>query len=41
MVELIADSGNYTAFIEDGKVEFSVVYEDEDDRDGMEFDEDN
>jgi hypothetical protein len=41
MVELSADSGDYDAFIEDGKVSFSVVYEDEDDRDGMEFDEDN
>jgi hypothetical protein len=41
MVELSADSGDYVAFIEDGKVSFSVVYEDEDDRDGMEFDEDN
>ena len=41
-VELIADSGTYTAEVEDnGKVSFSVVYEDEDDRDGMEFDEDN
>jgi hypothetical protein len=34
-VELSADSGDYVAFIEDGKVSFSVVYEDED------FDEDN
>ena len=35
-------SGEYTGFIEDdGTVDFSVVYEDEDDRDGMEFDEDN
>ena len=41
MVELSADSGDYDAFIEDGKVSFSVVYEDEDDRDGMEFDENN
>jgi hypothetical protein len=41
-IELIADSGDYIAEIEDnGKVSFSVVYEDEDDRDGMEFDEDN
>ena len=41
-VELIADSGDYVAEIEDnGKVSFSVVYEDEDDREGMEFDEDN
>jgi hypothetical protein len=40
-VELIANSGEYYAEIEDGKVSFSVVYEDEDDRDGMEFDEDN
>ena len=40
-VELDANSGGYSAFIEDGKVSFSVVYEDEDDRDGMEFDEDN
>jgi len=41
-VELTANSGTYSAFIEDnGTVDFSVVYEDEDDRDGMEFDEDN
>ena len=41
-VELIADSGDYVAEIEDsGKVSFSVIYEDEDDREGMEFDEDN
>jgi hypothetical protein len=41
-VELITDSGDYNAEIEDnGKVSFSVVYDDEDDRDGMEFDEDN
>ena len=40
-VELTANSGDYSAFVEDGKVSFSVVYEDEDDRDGMEFDEDN
>jgi len=40
-VELQAPSGEYSAFIEDGKVSFSVVYEDEDDRDGEEFDEDN
>ena len=40
-VELEADSGNYSAFIEDNKTSFSVVYEDEDDRDGMEFDEYN
>ena len=41
-VELIADSGDYVAEIEDnGKVSFSVVYEEEDDREGMEFDEDN
>ena len=40
-VALIANSGEYEAEIEDGKVSFSVVYEDEDDRDGMEFDEDN
>ena len=43
-VELIANSGEYYAEIEDefgDKVSFSVVYEDEDDRDGMEFDEDN
>ena len=41
-VKLIADSGDYVAEIEDnGKVSFSVVYEDEDDREGMEFDEDN
>ena len=41
-VELITDSGDYNAEIEDnGKVSFSVVYEDEDDREGMEFDEYN
>ena len=40
-VELTANSGDYSAFVEDGKVSFSVVYEDEDDRDGMEFDENN
>jgi hypothetical protein len=39
--ELEADSGDYSGGIEDGKVDFSVVYDDEDDRDGMEFDEDN
>ena len=38
---LNGDSGEYTGFIEEGKVSFSVVYEDEDDREGMEFDEDN
>ena len=41
-IELTADSGTYDAYIEDdGKVDFSVTYEDEEDRDGMEFDEDN
>jgi len=40
-VELTADSGDYNGEIKDGKVSFSVVYDDEDDRDGMEFDEDN
>jgi len=41
-VELTANSGTYFAFIEDnGTVDFSVVYENEDDRNGMEFDEDN
>lgn len=40
-IELDTDSGEYYGEIEDGKVSFSVVYEDEDDRDGMEFDEDN
>ena len=39
--ELEANSGNYVGEIEDGKISFSVMYEDEDDRDGMEFDEDN
>ena len=38
---LNGDSGEYTGFIEDGEVSFSVIYEDEDDREGMEFDEDN
>ena len=42
MITLSGDSGDYDGFIEDdGTVSFSVVYEDEDDRDGMEFDEDN
>ncbi len=40
-VELMANSGDYSGEIEDGRVSFSVVYDDEDDRDGMEFDEDN
>ena len=40
-VTLDADSGEYYGEIEDGKVSFSVVYEDEEDRGGMEFDEDN
>tara|TARA_R110000822_G_scaffold280573_3_gene402197 strand:+ start:577 stop:960 length:384 start_codon:yes stop_codon:yes gene_type:complete len=41
-VELSGDSGNYNGFIEDnGTVSFSVIYEDEDDRDGMEFDDEN
>ena len=41
-IEIIADSGDYLGFIEeDGTVSFSVVYEDEDDRDGMEFDDNN
>ena len=41
-VTLNSFSGEYIGFIEDdGTVDFSVVYEDEDDRDGMEFDEDN
>ena len=41
-IELTADSGTYDAYIEDdGTVDFSVIYEDEDDRDGEEFDEDN
>ena len=41
-IELTADSGTYDAYIEDdGTVDFSVTYEDEDDRDGEEFDEDN
>lgn len=41
-VEIEADSGEYVGFIEDdGTVSFSVVYDDEDDRNGMEFDEDN
>jgi hypothetical protein len=42
MITLSGDSGDYDGFIEnDGTVEFTVIYEDEDDRDGMEFDEDN
>jgi hypothetical protein len=41
-VELDDNSGKYSSFIEnDGTVDFSVVYDDEDDRNGMEFDEDN
>ena len=40
-VALIANSGEYEAEIKDGKVSFSVAYEDEDDRDGMEFSENN
>ena len=40
-VELEANSGNYSGEIEDGKISFSVMYEDEDDRNGMEFDEYN
>ena len=41
-IELTADSGTYDAYIEDdGTVDFSVTYEDEEDRDYMEFDEDN
>ena len=41
-IELTANSGTYDAYIEDdGTVDFSVTYEDEDDRDGEEFDEDN
>ena len=41
-VELSGDSGDYSGFIEDnGTVSFSVIYEDEDDRDGMEFDDEN
>ena len=42
MVTLSGDSGDYGGFIEDnGTVSFSVIYEDEDDRDGMEFDDQN
>jgi hypothetical protein len=41
-VEISADSGDYSGFIEDdGTISFLLIYEDEDDRDGMEFDEDN
>ena len=41
-VELSGDSGDYNGVIEDdGTVSFSVIYEDEDDRDGMEFDDEN
>jgi len=42
MITLSGDSGDYDGFIEDdGTVSFSVVYEDEDDRDGMDFDDEN
>ena len=42
MITLSGDSGDYDGFIEDdGTVSFSVIYEDEDDRGGEEFDEDN
>jgi hypothetical protein len=42
MITLSDDSGDYDGFIEDdGTVSFSIVFEDEDDRDGMEFDENN
>ena len=41
-VEITGENGDYSGFIkDDGTVSFSVVHEDEDDRDGMEFDEDN
>lgn len=41
-VELSGDSGDYAGFIEDnGTISFSIIYEDEDDRDGMEFDDEN
>lgn len=41
-IELTANSGTYDAYIkDDDTVDFSVTYEDEDDRDGEEFDEDN
>jgi hypothetical protein len=41
-VKLSGDSGDYVGFIEDnGTISFSVIYEDEDDRDGMEFDDEN
>jgi hypothetical protein len=41
-VKLSGDSGDYVGLIEDnGTVSFSVIYEDEDDRDGMEFDDEN
>ena len=40
-IEITADSGTYYGDIENGKVSFSVVYEDEEDRDGMEFDNEN
>ena len=41
-ITLSGDSGDYDGFIKnDGTVSFSVVYQDEDDRDGMEFDDQN
>lgn len=41
-IEIDGESGEYSGFIEDnGKVSFSVIIEDEDDRNGMEFNDDN
>jgi hypothetical protein len=41
-IEMSSDSGDYNGFIEDnGTISFSVVYEDSEDRDGMDFDDNN
>jgi hypothetical protein len=41
-VEMSSDSGDYDGFIKDnGTISFSVVYDDSEDRDGMDFDDNN